>query len=110
MAKTGNEKLVDALREAAMIRAGNIVNSRNLKPTSRTLLVSEGYLKPIIRGWYLFDADVSVVKTGESALWYQSIWQFIGQYLNESYGDDYWLNPEASIDSTLPTILCQDNR
>lgn len=51
MAKTGNEKLVDALREAATIRAGNIVNSRNLKPTSRTLLVSEGYLKPIIRGW-----------------------------------------------------------
>ncbi|MGB6135956.1 MAG: Fic family protein [Shewanella sp.] len=98
MAKTGNEKLVDALREAATIRAGNIVNSRNLKPTSRTLLVSEGYLKPIIRGWYLFDADVSVVKTGESALWYQSIWQFIGLYLNESYGDDYWLNPEASID------------
>ncbi len=98
MAKTGNEKLADALREAAAIRSGNIVNSSNLKPTTRTFLVSEGYLKQIVRGWYLFDADVSVGKAGESALWYQSIWQFIGQYLKESYGNDYWLNPEASID------------
>ena len=98
MAKTGNEKLADALREAAAIRSGNIVNSSNLKPTTRTFLVSEGYLKQIVRGWYLFDADVSAGKAGESALWYQSIWQFIGQYLKESYGNDYWLNPEASID------------
>ncbi|MCA2421854.1 Fic family protein [Vibrio parahaemolyticus] len=98
MAKTGNEKLAEALREASAVRAGNIVNSSNLKPTTRTLLVSEGYLKQIVRGWYLFDADITVQKAGESALWYQSIWQFVGQYLQEAYGDDYWLNPEASID------------
>lgn len=98
MAKTGNEKLAEALREAAATRSGNIVNSRNLKPATRTLLVSEGYLKQIVRGWYLFDADITVEKAGESALWYQSIWQFVGQYLQEAYGDDYWLNPEASID------------
>jgi prophage maintenance system killer protein len=84
MAKTGNEKLADALREAAAIRSGNIVNSSNLKPTTRTFLVSEGYLKQIVRGWYLFDADVSAGKAGESALWYQSIWQFIGQYATKN--------------------------
>lgn len=104
MAKTGNEKLAGALREAAAIRVGNIVNSSNLKATTRTLLVSEGYLKQIVRGWYLFDADISVDKACESALWYQSIWQFVGQYLQDSYGDDYWLNPEASID-----ILTENN-
>lgn len=98
MAKTGNEKLADALKEAAAVRVGNIVNSRNLKATTRTLLVKEKYLKQIVREWYLFDADITVDKAGESALWYQSIWQFIGQYLTESYGDDYWLNPECSID------------
>lgn len=98
MAKTGNEKLADALREASAIRSGNIVCSNNLKAATRTLLVHEGYLKQIVRGWYLFDADISVDKAGESALWYQSIWQFVGQYLQESYGDDYWFNPEASID------------
>lgn len=31
MAKTGNEKLAEALREASAVRAGNIVNSSNLK-------------------------------------------------------------------------------
>ena len=51
MAKTGNEKLAEALREASAVRAGNIVNSSNLKPTTRTLLVAEGYLKKIVRGW-----------------------------------------------------------
>lgn len=98
MAKTGREKLADALRETASICFGNIVNSQNLKPATRTLLVNEGYLKQIVRGWYLFDADLSVEKAGESALWYQSIWQFLGQYLHASYGTDYWLNPEASLD------------
>lgn len=72
--KTGDEKLAEALREATAIKPGNIVNSRNLKPTTRALLVSEGYLKQIVRGWYLFDAGASVDKAGESALWYQSTW------------------------------------
>ncbi|PML19613.1 Fic family protein [Vibrio breoganii] len=98
MARTGNEKLASALRDAASVRFGNIVSSAQLKSTVRTLLVKEGYLKQIVRGWYLFDADIAAGDAGGSALWYQSIWQFVGLYLKESYGDDYWLNPEASID------------
>ena len=98
MAKTGNQKLADALREVAAVASGNIVNSSDIKPTIRTLLVSQGYLKLIVRGWYLFDADIATKKAGKSALWFDSIWNFIGQYLEESYKDDYWLNPEASLD------------
>ncbi|MFK5985428.1 MAG: Fic family protein, partial [Pseudomonadota bacterium] len=57
-----------------------------------------GYLKKIIKGWYLFDGDLSAQKAGESALWYESIWSFISQYLSYRFGDNYWLSSEASLD------------
>jgi hypothetical protein len=46
----------------------------------------------------LFDADLTAQKAGESALWYESIWSFIGQYLSYRFGDNYWLSSEASLD------------
>ncbi|CAH7398589.1 Fic family protein [Vibrio chagasii] len=98
MALTENEKLVTALKMAAKVADGNIVKSSDIPAKSKTLLVKQGYLKTIIKGWYLFDADVSTSEAGDSALWYNSMWDFIGKYLGDSYGTDYWLNPEASID------------
>ncbi|NOI65185.1 Fic family protein [Vibrio sp. 99-8-1] len=98
MAKTGNQKLAEALRQVSTVSSGNIANSADIAPKVRTLLVQSGYLKQIVRGWYLFDADMSAEKAGESALWFESIWHFIGCYMNDSYGDDYWLSPEASLD------------
>ena len=98
MAKTGNEKLAEALTEVSQYSVNNIVNFKAIKGAQRTLLIKAGYLKPIIRGWYLFDADIITNKAGESALWFESIWHFLGQYLFASYGQSYWLNPEASLD------------
>jgi len=98
MAKTGHKKLAEALTEVSQYSVNNIVNSKAIKDTQRTLLIKAGYLKPIIRGWYLFDADIITNNAGESALWFDSIWYFLGQYLFASYGNNYWLNPEASLD------------
>lgn len=97
MAKTINELLAEALAEAQVSAIDNIVHSKNIKPQHRTLLIKNGYLKTIIKGWYLFDADLTAKKAGESALWYESIWAFIGQYLSYRFNDDYWLSPEASL-------------
>ncbi|WP_210499191.1 Fic family protein [Vibrio crassostreae] len=110
MAKTGSQKLAEALGKVSAFAVNNIVMSKNISPTHRTLLVKEGYLKLIVKGWYLFDADVTTMKAGESALWFESVWGFIGQYLNESYGDDYWLSAEGSLDlhtanNSLPNQL-----
>jgi len=46
----------------------------------------------------LFDADLSVQTAGGSALWYESIWSFISQYLTLRFNDHYWLNAESSLD------------
>ena len=73
MAKTEHQYLAETLAEVSDCAIGNIVHSKNIKPKQQALLVKNGYLKRIIKGWYLFDADVSVQKAGESALWYESI-------------------------------------
>ncbi len=98
MAKTGNQLLAEALAEVSSSAIGNIVHHKNIKPKQQALLTKKGYLKKIIKGWYLFDADLSAQNAGESALWYESIWSFIGQYLLSRFGDNYWLNPGASLD------------
>ncbi len=104
MAKTKKERLAEALREAHDAVVNNVVHSQNLSKNNRTLLVQEGYLKQIIKGWYLLDADLLAEKAGESALWYESVWAFVGQYIEDKFGTDYWLSPELSLD-----ILTENN-
>jgi len=98
MAKTENQLLAEALAEVSESEVGNIVHSKNVKAKQQALLVKNGYLKRIIKGWYLFDADIVTQKAGESVLWYESIWSFLGQYLSFRFDDNYWLSPETSLD------------
>ncbi len=98
MAKTTNQLLAEALKAVSEKAVDNIVHSKNTAPKQQALLVKNGYLKPIIKGWYLLDADLSTEETGHSALWFESIWSFIAQYLSGRFGDDYWLSPEASLE------------
>jgi Fic family protein len=98
VAKTENQLLAEALAQVKDSAIGNIVHSKNIKAKPQALLVKQGYLKRIIKGWYLFDGDLSTQKTGESALWYESIWSFISQYLSERFENNYWLSSEASLD------------
>lgn len=98
MAKTGNQLLAEALEAANDCAIANIVHHKNIKAKQQALLVKNGYLKKIIKGWYLLDADLSAQKAGDSALWYESMWVFIEQYLSYRFKDNYWLSPEASLD------------
>ncbi|MGL1958408.1 MAG: Fic family protein [Colwellia sp.] len=110
MAMTTHEKLAEALANAGSVAIGNILNSNSISPKERSLLTKHGYLKKIIRSWYLLDADLLAESAGESALWFESIWSFIGQYLEDKFGSDYHLSPEASLDlltgnNALPTQI-----
>ena len=98
MAKTTNQLLAEALAAARACAVDQIVHFKNIKPKQQALLVKNGYLKKIIKGWYLLDADLSAQTAGNSALWYESIWTFIGQYLSLRFNDNYWLSSEASLD------------
>lgn len=98
MAKTANERLAEALNAASECAIDNILHSKNIKPLQQALLVKHSYLKSIIKGWYLLSADMSSQEAGESALWYESLWAFLGQYLTHRFKDNYWLSVEASLD------------
>lgn len=98
MAKTTNQLIAEALSAVRPCANQNIVNARDTNSKQQALLVKHGYLKRIIKGWYLFDADLTALNAGESALWYASIWAFLGQYLTSRFKGNYWLSPEASLD------------
>lgn len=114
MAKKAHELLADALESASSAAIDNILQSRFIKEKQLTRLKKEGFLKPIIRGWYLLDADLNTPETGTSVLWHESYWPFIAQYLKQHLGDAYILSAEQSLDlqtgsSRLPTQLLIGN-
>jgi len=98
VAKTENELLAEALTAVSKKAIENIVHTKSMTNKQRGLLSGNGFLKKIIKGWYLLDADLAAERAGESALWFESIWSFIAQYLSSRFDDNYWLSPEASLD------------
>lgn len=98
MAKQAHEILAEALDSASKAAVDNVLQSRLIKEKQLALLKKEGFLKPIVRGWYLLDADLSHSDTGDSVLWHESYWVFIGQYLQQVIGDEYILSAEQSLD------------
>lgn len=57
-------------------------------------LVDSGYLKMVIKGWYIPCYPGS---EGDSTVWYMSYWYFIVAYLNSKFGDKWCLSPELSL-------------
>jgi len=57
-------------------------------------LVDSGYLKMVIKGWYIPCYPGS---EGDSTVWYVSYWYFIVSYLNSKFGENWCLSPELSL-------------
>ena len=57
-------------------------------------LVDSGFLKMVIKGWYIPCYPGS---EGDSTVWYVSYWYFIVEYLNSKFGDNWCLSPELSL-------------
>lgn len=57
-------------------------------------LVAAGYLKMVIKGWYIPSSPGS---EGDSTVWYVSYWSFIAAYLDSRFGERWCLSPELSL-------------
>lgn len=92
-----NEKLADALRALKKLqnKHGGAIESNDLKEVHRTVLVHDGFLRPVIKGWYVC-ANPSDMD-GDSTAWYANFWPFLAGYLRKRFGKHYSLNAEASI-------------
>lgn len=91
------EKLATSLGGLeALQRAGKVaIRSADLTRTHRERLANAGFLKEIIKGWYI--ASRPGEAAGESTAWYASFWRFCAQYLNKRFGEQWSLSPEQSL-------------
>jgi fido (protein-threonine AMPylation protein) len=71
------------------------VKSSDLSRTHRERLVRSGFLKEVMRGWYIPTRPDE--PAGESTSWYTSFWYFCAAYLNERFGEEWSLSPEQSV-------------
>ena len=96
-ATPAQRKLADALNALKKLQdAGmTVVKSSNLTRVQRESLVNNGFLRLIVKGWYMpakpGDAD------GDSTPWYTSMLGFIQGYCNERFGIEWHVSPEFSL-------------
>ncbi len=104
------EKLASSLEELETLQAKGVVaiRSKDLSRTHRERLMKSGFLKEVMRGWYIPSRPDE--NAGESTAWYASYWGFCAQYLSDRFGEDWSLSPEQSLvlqvgDTTVPAQL-----
>lgn len=92
-----SEKLARSLEILRKIQKADItaIKSSSLSKVHRTRLLKNGFLKRITKGWYV--SARSGEQPGDSTSWYSSYWQFCAEYLNDRYGEDYFISPEQSL-------------
>lgn len=92
--KLGHEILGETLAIAKKASNKHVVRSADIDRATRERLIRAGYLEEVVRGWYLLTNPAG---KGTSTLWYSCYWQFIKQYLEDRFKDDYCLSPESSL-------------
>lgn len=94
---TPSEKLaqsLDVLRDLQE-RGRGAVRSRDLSRTHRERLEERGFLRQVMKGWYI--PCWPDEPAGESTAWYAAFWVFCAAYLRERFGEEWSLSPEQSL-------------
>ena len=58
------------------------------------VLVENGFLEQVIKGWYI---PSNPSHAGTTVTWYASYWAFVAAYCTSRFGQDWCLTPEESI-------------
>jgi fido (protein-threonine AMPylation protein) len=92
-----SEKLARSLEALKALQDRSVVaiRSSDLARTDRERLTANGFLLPVIKGWYVPARPDEIA--GESTAWYASFWDFCASYLNERFGTSWCLSPEQSL-------------
>lgn len=95
---TPKEKLAQALKELRNLQKNNaitIISASDLSSTHKKLLKRNGFIRGIIKGWYMSTSPDE--QDGDTTSWYMSFWNFISNYLNSRFGTNWCLSPEQSL-------------
>lgn len=66
-----------------------------LARADREVLLRAGFLKQVIRGWYVPRRPDET--EGDTTAWYASMREFIADYARERFGERWHVNPEQSV-------------
>lgn len=94
---TPSEKLAASLEVLHELQTRGIIaiRSRDLTRTHRERLLENGFLKEVMKGWYI--ASRPDEGRGDSTAWYASFWDFCAAYLNGRFDTEWCLSPEQSL-------------
>lgn len=105
-----SQKLADSLEQLKLLQESGVVaiQSKQLSRLHRERLLKHGFIREVIRGWYI--ASMPDEKPGDSTSWYTSFWEFCAAYLTSRFDAQWCLSPEQSIslhigDRTVPQQL-----
>jgi len=105
-----SEKLAYSLERLKLLQDNGViaVQSKMLERADRERLIKHGFIKEVIRGWYIPSGPEE--KQGDSTAWYTSFWDFCAAYLDERLQHNWCLSPEQSMqvhigDKTVPPQL-----
>ncbi|AWB69210.1 cell filamentation protein Fic (plasmid) [Saccharobesus litoralis] len=105
-----SEKLAHSLEQLKQLQDNGAValQSKVLERADRERLVKHGFIKEVMRGWYIPSSPDE--QLGDSTSWYTSFWDFCAAYLDERLEQNWCLSPEQSIqihigDKTVPAQL-----
>lgn len=93
-----SEKLAQALSELRKLQKDKdiaVIKASDLKTKHKQLLKANGFIKEVIKGWYI--ATRPDEKAGDTSSWYISFWNFVSRYLNERFGQAWCLSPDQSL-------------
>ncbi|MCC6533646.1 MAG: Fic family protein [Burkholderiales bacterium] len=92
-----HEKLASALEALKRLQDDGLqaIPGPRFSRTDREVLLRAGFLKEVIRGWYVprrpDEAD------GDTTSWCASLREFIADYATQRFGDRWHVNPEQSV-------------
>jgi len=95
---TPSEKLAQSLEILHGLQNSNgaaAIRARDLTRTHRERLVANGFLREVIKGWYIPSRPDEAM--GDSTAWYASFWRFASAYLEARFGKNWSLSPEQSL-------------
>ncbi|HMO32739.1 MAG TPA: Fic family protein [Lacibacter sp.] len=94
---TPAENLARSLEALKQLQeAGKVaIRSADLSRTNRERLLQNGFLQEVTKGWYI--AKPANEQPGDSTSWYASFWAFCAGYLDERYGNNYFISPDQSL-------------
>ena len=92
-----SEKLAESLEVLRGLQeaGGAAIRARDLTRTHRERLVANGFLREVIKGWYIPTRPNEA--PGESTAWYAAFWPFAAAYLEARFGRNWALSPDQSL-------------